>query len=88
MGAALGSHDSEELPMQTISTIGLDIAKSVFQVHGVDAAGQVAVRRQLKRRSRFALFGISSNHGTTAKLARSGEFHRTRLVFLHGSLRG
>ena len=36
--------------MQTISTIGLDIAKSVFQVHGVDAAGQVAVRRQLKRR--------------------------------------
>ena len=27
--------------MQTIATIGLDIAKSVFQVHGVDAAGQV-----------------------------------------------
>jgi transposase len=27
--------------MRTISTIGLDIAKSVFQVHGVDAAGQV-----------------------------------------------
>jgi transposase len=26
--------------MQLISTIGLDIAKSVFQVHGVDAAGQ------------------------------------------------
>ena len=36
--------------MQTITTIGLDIAKSVFQVHGVDAAGQVLVRRQLKRR--------------------------------------
>jgi transposase len=30
--------------MQSISTIGLDIAKSVFQVHGVDAAGQVVVR--------------------------------------------
>ena len=26
--------------MQSISTIGFDIAKSVFQVHGVDAAGQ------------------------------------------------
>jgi transposase len=26
--------------MQSITTIGLDIAKSVFQVHGVDAAGQ------------------------------------------------
>ena len=36
--------------MQTITTIGLDIAKSVFQVHGVDAGGQVVVRRQLKRR--------------------------------------
>jgi transposase len=36
--------------MQTIATIGLDISKSVFQVHGVDAAGQVVVRRQLKRR--------------------------------------
>jgi hypothetical protein len=31
--------------MQTITTIGLDIAKSVFQVHGVDAGGQVIVRR-------------------------------------------
>jgi transposase len=35
--------------MQTITTIGLDIAKSVFQVHGVDVGGQVVVRRQLKR---------------------------------------
>jgi transposase len=36
--------------MQTLRTIGFDIAKSVFQVHGVDAAGNVIVRRQLKRR--------------------------------------
>jgi hypothetical protein len=36
--------------MQAVTTIGLDIAKSVFQVHGVDAAGQVVIRRQLKRR--------------------------------------
>jgi hypothetical protein len=36
--------------MQSITTIGLDIAKSVFQVHCVDAAGQVVMRRQLKRR--------------------------------------
>ena len=35
--------------MADIVTIGLDIAKSVFQVHGVDAAGQVIVRRQLRR---------------------------------------
>ena len=42
--------------MQTITTIGLDIAKSVFQVHGVDAAGQVVIRRQLKRRYVLAFF--------------------------------
>jgi transposase len=35
--------------MQAVTTIGLDIAKSVFQVHGVDAAGQVLIRRQLIR---------------------------------------
>src|SRR2546430_1780032 len=44
------SHDSEEPHMQAVTTIGLDIAKSVFQIHGVDAAGNVIVRRQLKRR--------------------------------------
>jgi transposase len=42
--------------MQTITTIGLDIAKSVFQVHGVDAEGKVIVRRQLKRRYVLAFF--------------------------------
>jgi transposase len=42
--------------MQTVTTIGFDIAKSVFQVHGVDSVGQVAVRRQLKRRQVIAFF--------------------------------
>src|SRR5438105_13674887 len=42
--------------MQTVTTIGLDIAKSVFQVHGVDAGGQVVIRRQLKRRYVLAFF--------------------------------
>jgi transposase len=42
--------------MQAITTICLDIAKSVFQVHGVDAEGKVALRRQLKRRYVLAFF--------------------------------
>jgi transposase len=42
--------------MQAITTIGLDIAKSVFQVHGIDAQGNVLVRRQLKRRYVLAFF--------------------------------
>ncbi len=42
--------------MQTVTTIGLDIANSVFQVHGVDAGGQVVIRRQLKRRAALSFF--------------------------------
>ena len=33
--------------MQTVTTIGLDIGKSVFQAHGVDREGDVIIRRQL-----------------------------------------
>jgi transposase len=42
--------------MRTITTIGLDIAKSAFQVHGVDADGDVVLRRQLKRRYVLSFF--------------------------------
>jgi len=42
--------------MQTVTTIGLDIAKSVFQVHGIDAKGNVVIRRQIKRRQVLAFF--------------------------------
>jgi transposase len=42
--------------MQTVTTIGLDIAKSVFQVHGIDAEGKVLIRRKLKRRYVLAFF--------------------------------
>jgi len=39
-----------------ITTIGLDIAKNVFQIHGVDANGKVVLRKQLKRRQVLAFF--------------------------------
>src|SRR5258708_29393035 len=39
-----------------ITTIGLDLAKSVFQVHGVDATGQVMVRKSLRRSQMLAFF--------------------------------
>jgi transposase len=55
VGAAK-AHDSEEPTMQAVTTIGLDIAKSVFQVHGIDAEGNVVVRRQLKRRYVLSFF--------------------------------
>src|SRR5450631_2765509 len=56
VGAVKAPHNLEEPSMQAITTVGLDIAKSVFQVHGVDAQGNVIVRRQLKRRYVLAFF--------------------------------
>ena len=75
--------------MQTVTTIGLDIAKSVFQVHGVDAAGQVVVRRQLKRRYVLAFFeklppcligveACASSHHWSRELRALG--HKVRLM--------
>ena len=75
--------------MQTITTVGLDIAKSVFQVHGVDAGGQVIVRRQLKRRYVLTFFqklspclvGIeacASSHHWSRELQALG--HTVRLI--------
>src|ERR1700737_1501625 len=39
-----------------ITTIGLDIAKNVFQVHGIDAAEKVVVRKQLRRGQMMKFF--------------------------------
>ena len=42
--------------MKEVTTIGLDLAKNVFQVHGVSASGEVVIRRQLRRRQMKAFF--------------------------------
>jgi hypothetical protein len=39
-----------------ITTIGLDLAKHWFQIHGVDAAGKIAVKRRLRRNEVVAFF--------------------------------
>ncbi len=46
--------------MKDITTIGLDLAKNVFQVHGIDEGGDVVVRKQLRRAQVFGFFsGLS-----------------------------
>jgi len=42
--------------MKEVTTIGLDLAKNVFQVHGVDGLGEVVIRRQLRRRQVIPFF--------------------------------
>ena len=75
--------------MTSVVTIGLDIAKSVFHVHGVDAAGQAVVRQRLTRRRVLAFFeklpsclvGIeacSSSHYWARELTARG--HEVRLM--------
>src|SRR5215475_13321265 len=75
--------------MQTTTTVGLDIAKSIFQVHGVDAHGNVVLRRQLKRRYVLTFFqklpsclvGIeacASSHYWSRELQALG--HTVRLI--------
>lgn len=42
--------------METITTIGLDLAKSIFQVHAIDAAGHVVLRRAFRRSQLIEFF--------------------------------
>lgn len=75
--------------MEEITTIGLDIAKSVFQVHAVSATGAVVVRRQLKRRyviqffaglkpCRIGIEACATAHHWGRELAKLG--HEVRLM--------
>src|SRR5262245_53961120 len=84
---AIESHQGA-LHMQ-ISTIGLDIAKNVFQVHGIDAAEKVVVRKRLRRRQVLEFFkalppcligmqACATAHYWARELAKLG--HRPRLM--------
>jgi transposase len=44
--------------MTEIATVGLDLAKDVFQVHAVDASGTVAIRRQVRRTQMLLFFSL------------------------------
>jgi transposase len=72
-----------------ITTIGLDIAKNVFQVHGIDAAEKVVVRRQLRRKQMMPFFeglpaclvgmeACATSHHWARELTRLG--HQVRLM--------
>lgn len=75
--------------MGEVITIGVDLAKSVFQVHGVDEAGTVVVRRQLRRRQVLPFFeklprclvgmeACATAHHWGREIERLG--HRVRLM--------
>jgi len=72
-----------------ITTVGIDLAKDVFQVHGVDAHGKAVLRKQLKRKDVVSFFAnlepcligmeaCGSSHYWARKLAALG--HTVRLM--------
>jgi transposase len=54
----IGDATEQEPSVMEIVTIGLDLAKRVFQVHGVDATGRVAIRRKLQRSEMVGFFRV------------------------------
>jgi transposase len=54
--------------MTKVSMIGLDLAKNVFQAHGVDVGGKVVVRRQLRRPQVEKFLGTLLTVGATSHL--------------------
>jgi hypothetical protein len=65
--AVVEDHQQREPSMGEITTIGLDLAKSVFQVHGVNEADGVVTRKRLRRGQMLTLFcwlaAMSGWHG-------------------------
>jgi hypothetical protein len=53
---AVKCNELKEPSTMKITTVGLDIAKRVFQLHGVDAAGKAVLRRKLRRTEVVAFF--------------------------------
>jgi transposase len=51
-------HHSKETSVGEVTTIGLDLAKSIFQAHGADAAGSVVFRKKLRRDQLLAFFAV------------------------------
>ena len=60
--------------MGQVVTIGLDIAKSVFQVHGVDAAGAVVLRRQIRRAHLLRFFAKQPDVWSASRHAHSAHY--------------
>ena len=75
--------------MSEVHTIGLDLAKTVFQTHGADGSGEVVFRKQLRRKQVLAFFAdqprclvameaCGSAHYWGRELAQLG--HKVKLI--------
>ena len=56
--------------MAEVSTIGLDVAKNVFQAHGADASGAVLFRKKLRRHQVLTFFAAQPLHDGAHDLAQ------------------
>lgn len=70
--------------MTKVSMIGLDLAKNVFQVHGIDAAGKVVLRRQLRRSEMEKFFATLPPGVVIGMEACGGAHHWGRVAQKYG----
>jgi transposase len=86
------SNQAREPSVKNASTIGLDLAKNVFQVHGADETGAVVFRKKLRRDKLLAFFAeqppcvvameaCASSHHWAREIAKLG--HTTRMIAAH-----
>jgi transposase len=75
--------------MEEITTVGIDLAKTIFQVHAIDASGQVVVAKAVRRAALLALVGrfppcligmeaCASSHHWAREMIELG--HKVRLI--------
>ena len=69
--------------MSEVSTIGLDLAKNVFQVHGADGSGAVIFRKRL-RRNQVLEFFAAQPASTVAMEACASSHHWAREIMKLG----
>src|SRR6267142_968282 len=80
--------------MEQITTVGIDLAKRVFALHGVDAAGRVVLRRTVRREQLMeamagltaCVVGMEAGSGAAPAIAEvSGSFNHKATVTITGS---
>ena len=86
------NHEQKGPPTMNITTIGLDLAKNVFQVHAIDEAGEVVVGKALHRRQMMPFFSkldpclvgmeVCATTGCASVIARSNKVIAPKRIFL------
>lgn len=74
--------------MGEVTTIGLDLAKSIFQAHGADAAGEVVFRKKLRRDQMLGFFAGQPRCLVAMEACSGAHHYRIRPIVAHWTQMG